>query len=874
MKSCASLLVWVIIGIISLFCFPERVFAAYSFVDDFNSFNKDSWMIAPEEVGSISIISNSFMRLNAVNNTKFPFLWKEIPVMDNFEIKFDFLVSGTPNFGADIILTDKIIDNGTPIGVDWKDIVFMISPNPDSGFSVNTVVCPMDNNACVTDSFNDTLFQGSSDSWNTFFMQKYGGKYFVYINGEKILESSISNKQIRYLWFGSPVKVWSVVWPTIDINNLTIKEENTNISTVIIPGLGASWDMGAMLTGNEGGNWQIPSFVKNYDGLISSFKNAGLVDTGSDKNLFIFSYDWRRPLSVLAERLNEYINANVPDTKINLIGHSMGGLVARTYAQTYGTSKINKIITIGSPNLGTVKAYGIWEGAMLFDDSWWSKVALELTTHFGVIAGESNIQTVQRTIPSLKDMLPTYNFLKFGDSFPTSISSVNTNNYLINLNNNVANINPLTTAIYSSDVQTDSQINVIPHSTGDLDTWIDGKPTDNPFIKTNGDGTVTDFSAKGPFNNVLQGTGWHGDLISKGENIQKIFSLINLDQTKALEGAQENFVGVLVAALRSPGKLEVCDVALAKCNTDLGGLYFSDNKLFMLPGYTNQDYIVRITETNELGDYSLHLGNIGNTSEWKVEKGKLGFAGQVDYYNLDNTQGHISLTLDKTGPSTPEVTGFHNPELSCGGSTKEHVATVDWTDSTDKNGVVGYEYEVNYPLGSGRGVWRTYFTSSSYRGTLNEGIHYIKVRAKDRFGNFSDWSNTCAITADWTSPVVKIISPEPTTYFSNKMPGLVYTATDNQDSNLDISNSGMSSSRGSHTVTVTATDNAGNIGVDAVSYTVQDPPINTDQCKRNGWRLLWFLRFRNQSDCVNYFERLERLRIEVLRQLSSWNWRR
>lgn len=110
----------------------------------------------------------------------------------------------------------------------------------------------------------------------------------------------------------------------------------------------------------------------------------------------------------------------------------------------------------------------------------------------------------------------------------------------------------------------------------------------------------------------------------------------------------------------------------------------------------------------------------------------------------------------------PEITGFLNPTLPCGAVTNIHSTTIDWTDSTGGSGIIsGYEYTVNYPLasGTGRGNWKNFLTPSRYTGSLNEGLHIIKVRAKDSTGAYSGWSNECSITADWTSPDVEIITP-------------------------------------------------------------------------------------------------------------------
>ena len=60
---------------------------------------------------------------------------------------------------------------------------------------------------------------------------------------------------------------------------------------VILPGFGGSWDLDAILTNTSGNNWEIPEFVKEYDGIINSLKNKytdkyfRMQFTDSDKNL-------------------------------------------------------------------------------------------------------------------------------------------------------------------------------------------------------------------------------------------------------------------------------------------------------------------------------------------------------------------------------------------------------------------------------------------------------------------------------------------------------------------------------------------------------------------------------------------------------------
>jgi len=56
-----------------------------------------------------------------------------------------------------------------------------------------------------------------------------------------------------------------------------------------------------------------------------------------------------------AIRLNEIIDAIRYKTnrdKVNIVAHSMGGLVARRYLQLFGDGKVNKLIMVGTPNNG------------------------------------------------------------------------------------------------------------------------------------------------------------------------------------------------------------------------------------------------------------------------------------------------------------------------------------------------------------------------------------------------------------------------------------------------------------------------------------------------------------------------------------------
>lgn len=75
----------------------------------------------------------------------------------------------------------------------------------------------------------------------------------------------------------------------------------------------------------------------------------------------------RASIDAHAEQLHARIETLCADTKaaqIALVGHSMGGLVARAYLRAHGPARIARLVTLASPHHGTWLAYyGIGENA-------------------------------------------------------------------------------------------------------------------------------------------------------------------------------------------------------------------------------------------------------------------------------------------------------------------------------------------------------------------------------------------------------------------------------------------------------------------------------------------------------------------------------
>jgi pimeloyl-ACP methyl ester carboxylesterase len=108
------------------------------------------------------------------------------------------------------------------------------------------------------------------------------------------------------------------------------------------------------------GLWKIDGYTKVAQSIRGGF------DVTPGENYFEFPYDWRRDNRVHARRLarqsHDWLNAwrarsGNADAKLILIGHSMGGLVARHFLEVLdGWSDTRLLITFGTPYRGSLNA--------------------------------------------------------------------------------------------------------------------------------------------------------------------------------------------------------------------------------------------------------------------------------------------------------------------------------------------------------------------------------------------------------------------------------------------------------------------------------------------------------------------------------------
>ncbi len=133
--------------------------------------------------------------------------------------------------------------------------------------------------------------------------------------------------------------------------------------------------------------------LRTYENLIESLREAF-----SEREIYFFAYDFRYRNSTSAAKLNEFINS-LDAEKVDLVGHSMGGLVISHYVSLASIAKVNTIITLGAPFEGTPLALR----ALLYIEA--MKRAKELlglyrAPHYRLLLALSSLESTAELLPS------------------------------------------------------------------------------------------------------------------------------------------------------------------------------------------------------------------------------------------------------------------------------------------------------------------------------------------------------------------------------------------------------------------------------------------------------------------------------------------
>jgi len=392
---------------------------------------------------------------------------------------------------------------------------------------------------------------------------------------------------------------------------------------IIIPGI--------MGSAYKNGELVIDPILHTYDDLIATLEANGYE---KNKNLFPFPYEWRDSNIITADLLDTKIAevkavcsaVALPDidcSKVDIVAHSMGGLVARQYIQSSQyQNDVDQLIFLGTPHKGSPQAYLQWEGGEFPKDT----LGHVLQIKFGVEALQNLYPNLfkyihGRPVSSVQELLPIFDYLKdkdtgilreYSNNYPRNIflESLNTNMGIQKLLNSGVQI---TNIVGNTGANTIENIIVVPSS--DTEKWTYGEA--DGFELGIGDDTVTTDGAT--LDNSVPSEEWNGvsHLRLPRETSARVFNLLTGEIANSivyLSWVEKLFV----IQLQSPidvfitapdGKRMGKNFATAEEFNEIPNAFYS--------GYQTDDEYITIPNPID-GEYKIEIQGTDNGGEYKV----------------------------------------------------------------------------------------------------------------------------------------------------------------------------------------------------------------------------------------------------------------
>ncbi len=459
----------------------------------------------------------------------------------------------------------------------------------------------------------------------------------------------------------------------IDFSNWRVTEDFHD-PVIIVPGILGSWKL------TDNGDWKMDPIFKAYDSLINTFKDNGYEE---GKDLFLLPYQWRADNIDTAGILQEKIRKIKEDNnwpKVDVVAHSMGGLVARQYIESNDyQNDIDQLIMLGTPNEGSPENYLTWAGGEL-SASKFDVVGIILNKIFKQEAKENGSDNIfeylhNKPIKSIQELLATSNYLydtnsnkvrsyQEGDFYPKNDFIDN-----LNLSENLQKLNKVSLINIVGKLDKSTTINEIKVGKPSIDAtsqWAYGEPIKNGLTYSEGDGTVPLNSAEGVSSDEqieinsahMQLPGEAQDIVYKsitgylpqkkiplaGINQRLFFFALSLIDIQIIAPDGVHWIGKNIKNLKDEDQIE-------------GAFYTgseTENEFVSIPNPEPGEYTV-VRQGTGNGEYTVEMSNIqeaqdgsgqasesttaitGNTSEGKEEESNVKVSSLI--MNDENTAG-------------------------------------------------------------------------------------------------------------------------------------------------------------------------------------------------------------------------------------------
>jgi hypothetical protein len=605
-----------ILFVILSFSFTKVVFANQSFSENFDSL--ENWDFIPSSIGDTdSWKINDGVLTGSISNGNRSFLFSKIKDFgEDFRFNFDATnISG--------------IDEEVLFGVSQDRSNYYVlntrfsEPLWTQDLNINQVVLwkYIDGQyhelkrVDVSKDFNLDLLKNTKYQFNVVVQDK---KIDVYIKNILILsfldEDLLSGGVGFWNHGGDFYKAKTInLYDNLVINctDCILPSNTPKKKIFVLPGLGASWNSNAIVYNQQvsDNSWKMTPFVNNYDGLIEDLEKNGLV---KDQDFFVWNYDWRRPISEIEDKFNNFLNSkNISNNdEIYLVGHSLGGIVARLWGQDHpGDQRLKKITELGSPNMGSLDTYSVWNGGIVSDSKSVSSVAFQILLNLQNKNVTPDLNKLRSYAPIAKDLLPTFDNYVLKNGKVLDQSKLETKNtFLPSENNKVSNVSDKLSLSVGIGFSTPNLIKLTDRSIFDkaLGLWPDGRLVGYKYSV--GDGTVLKNSASFGSVNLVEKISDHGEIVNK--SLDFIMSNLGLENKNIDFKYSDNFSDSLVVFVGSPATVSL------KCGNDT----FEENDGFVV--VKNKKYNECILNLNPTGNGVVHLvlGNTNNNDWNYIEK--------------------------------------------------------------------------------------------------------------------------------------------------------------------------------------------------------------------------------------------------------------